>query len=560
MTGVYCGRCGSASGASSRFCRSCGGEIVVYVVEPGAQRPRMAVEPESSRGTEWPEEHNTARRSGQAEATDDALPEAVDKLRRLRNSGRLLIDEGMKRQEPISGIIWQATRGVEADKGHEVEWTDSPGRREQGVPPEGPGESPRGRGQEYRPLTPEPGGAIRPVRAVKTQRTRITPIAEPPGGATPAMHAGAVRGGVASSGGVQPQGPSQVLASASGLEPPGRSGFGVRLGLALLVIIGAIGSYIVFRERTLGTLDVAGEGRDLMRPEDLSARYIGMGEEERRKGNHEAAIEWFRRAEKLTPGNAQAMLLLARGYGEAGRPDESLETYLSLVRQHPDNLEARWQVASIYRQRNDWDLALREYRRIIALDQNSSEAALALEAIEARESSLKGEPKPARRKPRPSPTLLSGPVLPMPTLKQNEMTLVQPRLGADPGISSLKGPRLEAAGEKPDPAALAEARKDRGLRYLNIREYRAAIKEFLIALQITPEDRDLCYFIGSAYFGLQEPAMAYDYYRRVDRGKYLQVAQAGARRTEKAAEEYRRRMNQRKAELPEESQGTGSKN
>ena len=58
------------------------------------------------------------------------------------------------------------------------------------------------------------------------------------------------------------------------------------------------------------------------------------------------------------------------------------------------------------------------------------------------------------------------------------------------------------------------------MRYLNIREYRAAINEFLRALNLTPDDKDLYYFIGSSYHGLGLEAEAYDYYRRVDAGPY----------------------------------------
>ena len=71
------------------------------------------------------------------------------------------------------------------------------------------------------------------------------------------------------------------------------------------------------------------------------------------------------------------------------------------------------------------------------------------------------------------------------------------------------------------------------MRYLNIREYRAAINEFLRALNLTPEDKDLYYFIGSSYHGLGLQAEAYDYYRRVDAGPYVGPAESGAKQTRK---------------------------
>jgi tetratricopeptide (TPR) repeat protein len=100
--------------------------------------------------------------------------------------------------------------------------------------------------------------------------------------------------------------------------------------------------------------------------------------------------------------------------------------------------------------------------------------------------------------------------------------------------------------EKPDPRALADAHKKLGVRYLNVRQFRAAINEFLQALRLTPEDKDIYYFIGSSYHGLGQPADAYDYYRRVDSGPYLGPAQSGTKQTEKAAREaYKRREAQR---------------
>ena len=97
--------------------------------------------------------------------------------------------------------------------------------------------------------------------------------------------------------------------------------------------------------------------------------------------------------------------------------------------------------------------------------------------------------------------------------------------------------------EQPDLSILAQARKDRGLRYLRIGEYRAAINELLHALRINSEDQELYYHIGTAYEGLEQPARAHDYFKRVDQGPYLSAAQAATRKTAKAAEESRRRLN-----------------
>jgi tetratricopeptide (TPR) repeat protein len=100
--------------------------------------------------------------------------------------------------------------------------------------------------------------------------------------------------------------------------------------------------------------------------------------------------------------------------------------------------------------------------------------------------------------------------------------------------------------EKPDPRGLAEAHRRLGVRYLNIREFNAAINEFLQALNLTPDDKDLCYFIGSAYHGMGRYADAYDYYMRVDSGIYVVPAESGAKKTRKAAQEASKRRNDQK--------------
>ena len=107
--------------------------------------------------------------------------------------------------------------------------------------------------------------------------------------------------------------------------------------------------------------------------------------------------------------------------------------------------------------------------------------------------------------------------------------------------ANINGDKSE---DKPDPQAMADTRKKLGLRYLNIKEYRAAINEFLAALRLSPEDKDIYYFLGSAYYGLGQYANAHNYYKRVDKGQYMQVAQSGAQKTEKAARDEDKRRSQ----------------
>jgi tetratricopeptide (TPR) repeat protein len=213
-----------------------------------------------------------------------------------------------------------------------------------------------------------------------------------------------------------------------------------------------------------------------------------------------------------------------------------MKSYQSLLRIVPDHLEARLQVAEIHRARGNLNAALQEYQRIIALDQNSPQAAVALSVME---SQTAGKPEIAEVSlPRPRKILKNIPVALPGTLAQAKVPLLSSGLGA----TGIKPPALSnRPEEKPDPRAAADGHKKLGLRYFNVRQYRAAINEFLSALRLTPEDKDVYYFLGSSYYGLGEHSLAYDYYRRVDSGSYVGVAQSGAARTEKAARDEAKR-------------------
>ncbi|MGH9800609.1 MAG: tetratricopeptide repeat protein, partial [Blastocatellia bacterium] len=177
------------------------------------------------------------------------------------------------------------------------------------------------------------------------------------------------------------------------------------------------------------------------------------------------------------------------------------------------------------------------YKRVIAYDQKSPQAAFALEAIESYLSDKVLPDTASRRKgqiARNKPVDLPGDGI------QADISLQPPRMAA---ITGIKPPIANRTEDKPDPRLVADGHKKLGLRFYNVREYPAAIKEFLSAYKLNPEDKDLLYFIGSCYYGLEQFALAHDYFKRVDSGNYIGVAQSNAARTEKAArEEFKRRQ------------------
>jgi len=335
-------------------------------------------------------------------------------------------------------------------------------------------------------------------------------------------------------------GPSIVLVQASGFKP--QSGFGpkvVIVVIALLVLVAA-GIYFPFRDKLLPPPS-AESGRNLMSPDEQSALLVKEGSTERDQGKYSSAVERFHSALELAPNNPDIRFLLAQTYLLDGKIDEAQKGYREILRFAPEHLEARLQLAEIYRLRGMWPAAYKEYQNIIELNQNSPQAEAALIAIEKYEGATQPIEKTAktsqlRRIARPGPTV---PQLPG-ALIRPEIPLVAPGFSA-PGIApptTLNSIRPE---EKPDPRVVAGTHRRLGERYYNIREFRAAINEFLRALSLTPEDKDLYYLIGSSYHGLGLYSEAHDYYRRVDAGPYLGPAQSGAKQTEKAAREASKR-------------------
>ncbi|MGH9766003.1 MAG: tetratricopeptide repeat protein [Blastocatellia bacterium] len=347
---------------------------------------------------------------------------------------------------------------------------------------------------------------------------------------------------------LSPNGPSTVLVQASGFKP--QSGFAskVRIVLIALAILLGAGAYFKFRDKLLPQAYMAEEGdRNLVSPEDRSAQLVKLGESDRAQGKYDTAMEHFQSALELAPNSPDIRFLLAQTYLVTGQTDESMKGYQEILRIAPEHLDARLQLAEIYRVRGNWNAAYKEYKNIIELNQNSPQAVFALEAIEKQQDSEKPDAQTVKnsslrrnRVPRPSAPTLPGGAL------RAQVPLLPQRMTAAPGVNPPAALSSARPEERPDPRVVAETHRKLGVRYLNIRLFREAINEFLQALSLTPNDKDLYYFIGSSYHGMGQYAEAYDYYRRVDSGPYFGPAQSGTKQTEKAAKEANRRREAQK--------------
>ncbi|MGH9840543.1 MAG: tetratricopeptide repeat protein [Blastocatellia bacterium] len=614
MTMNYCGRCGSANGATARFCRQCGTELgsqaafssqsVPLNVEFSAKAAMKEKPKENTPPPEFnpaPAETSPAVEKAPPSAADDkprlftppppptppplpAVSKASTKtekagdspdvksisasLRRVRSqSGQLIIEAARQKKDQMNEIIAEAVESMH-------------GGTEELVPPSAPEKAGERQTSPLRPpaaaetkppvLLPSGGQQSKAQSVAQTaanivasatqsaaRRTSDALASVVAAASSGSSNAPVMRGTTGSlAGGAQypPHGPSSVLVQASGLKPQSfESKFFA--GIIVLAILLAAGTYFIFRDNLLNGPNPADFERNLVRAEEESDRFIKLGERDREQGNYDAAVEQFHRSLELTPNNQSARFQLARTYLAAGQQDEAMKEYQALLRIAPEHLEARLQVAEIHRVRGNWNAAYQEYQRLIALDQNSGQAQFALELIERRQAEQPGSPnsgdgktaenlrnpRDRRLQKKSAPTLPSAnPRAQAPMFSQR--TTPVPNIGPP---STLTRPPTE---EAPDPRALADSHKKLGVRYLNVREYRAALNEFLSALQLTPGDKDLYYLVGSSYNGLNQPALAYDYYRRVDSGPYVGPAQSGARLTEKAAREDFKRREQMKGD------------
>ncbi|HKQ74165.1 MAG TPA: tetratricopeptide repeat protein [Blastocatellia bacterium] len=337
-------------------------------------------------------------------------------------------------------------------------------------------------------------------------------------------------------------GPSTVLVQASGFKPQSGVGPKVLIALVALLVLLAAGIYFPFRDRLLTPAQSAPGDRNLLSAEEKSADLVRQGETDRAQRKYGAAVEQFHRALELAPNNPEIQFLLAQTHLDAGQMDDAMRGYREILRIRPEHLDARLQLAEVYRRRGNLNAAYKEYQNIIELNQNSMQAAAALDAIEKILGAIQPTEQTAkialpRGSARPRPTV---PPLPGPAIRAQVPSLTQ-RPSAVPDINPPMAISSARPEEKPDPRVVAESHKNLGVRYYRVRQYRAALNEFLRALSLTPDDQDLCYLIGSSYHGLGLLADAHSYYRRVYSGPYLGPAQSGTKQTEKAAREASKR-------------------
>lgn len=528
MTMNYCGRCGAANGTAARYCRQCGAELNNQAtfssasarlnVEFSARSASKEFQREALAQTTTPtnfDSADTGKLTSQATSTpeqtqppindSDSSDKAIsESLKRIRASGPLIVEAVKKKKERINQIIAESIE-------------------------------PRSK-SDSKPLVTVAKSESKALNSPSpTQQAAKSQFSATNRKSTGSLISGYSTGRASGTGQLPPNGPSSVLAQASGLGKNSNFGSKLRIGVFAAILLLSISGWFLLKDKLSQPSRLLDAGRNLLSAEEQSSYLIKRAQHDREQGQYETAIGYFQSALALTPDNSEVHFMLAQTFASATRTEDALREYQTVLRLVPEHLESRLQIANIHRSRNQWPTAISEYKRIIAFDQTSSQAAIALEAIEAYESGkVDADPKIKRKNvvAQNVPVTLPGgdsqPAIPLPL----------PRMSS---VAGIKPPVATQPEERPDPRAAADGHKKLGLRYYNVREYPAAIKEFLASYRLTPEDKDLLYFIGSCYYGLGQHAQAHDYFKRVDSGNYVGVAQSNAARTEKAAREEAKR-------------------
>jgi tetratricopeptide (TPR) repeat protein len=570
MTITYCGKCGSANGNSARYCRQCGVELSSQTAlsqrstslnveffpiggtkdnrEDQSQSEQITISASGSISVDPP-----PSRSDQDEAQPD--PIAISKsLRRVRASGSLILEvASKKKQDEMNAIIALAIEGFD-------QHPDQPEKLLQASQPQPPNPV-FGKLKRRMPLSLPPKdrlkipSATQPLVAFAESiqgvwRKAVNAMTTPARGSDSSSSA-------ASGNSIIPTGPSIVLAQASGLNTKRNLSPKLIGGLIAIALLISIGVYQIVRDRLLSPDQTANSERELQTAEEQSEKNVQLGKEAKTRGLYDDALSYFNKALSMTPNRSEVVFLIAKTHSAAGQTEDAVRAFRAVLRIDPENLEARLSLAQIYRALGNWNSAYQEFQRIIALDQGSKEASVALDAIEEKAGVVKQAPSPS-----PSVSVRSrsvakkSPVLPPAAAAQSQMTFFSQEVPATQTIRP-PAPESDKKDESLEPRAVAESRKNLGLRFLQVKLYRPAINEFLASLKLMPEDKDIYYFIGTAYSGLGQSEQAHEYYKRVDSGKYLQVSQAGAKKTEKAAREAakQRRSDMMKNDLGVELQG-----
>lgn len=106
--------------------------------------------------------------------------------------------------------------------------------------------------------------------------------------------------------------------------------------------------------------------------------YSLLANQEFKKGNKKAALEWLKMGVRRNPTNATAFRNLARGYVRVKDYDKAKEAYRRALALDPNNAALRYEYAKLLKKTGDNDGYLAELKRAYALDPKNPKIAAAM--------------------------------------------------------------------------------------------------------------------------------------------------------------------------------------
>ena len=547
MTVTYCGTCGTANGVAAKFCRHCGAELsaqnpltVSPVTTAQARQAQLRIVTPEAEIIPLAPAVNVIELPPQLVEENQHASESLRRLREAQIIEARQEEEARQYKQAVSQRLSQrlastqqsvqqsAQQRAPAQKNARAAVATSAleAPQAQPTPPETKVDIPL--------VTPKqlknPPVPIRSQQADPDKTDFKTPERNPERRNAERNDA---RGALSSSSVLNPASAMQQV------EAQNRSGFAARLAASMLGIGLLFGGFYAYRHQVFSGNLISGV-RNLLSPEEQSAQLLQASRSDLEAGKVEEATQKLERAVELTPSEPITHEQLADAYVQRGRTEEALRTLDGLLKLAPEHLDARLKLAALQRRQGNLSEARAQYQKIINLDHESQQAAQALDAIEALDATLNATTLAANngetaRQRRQSGLKRVGPVLPMAATARPPVTVLgQTPLGV-PATNNYFDWSPRRSLEAPDPGTVAAMHKNTGIRYYNIREYGAALRELQQATHLTPNDKEIYYFLGGTYRGLGQPLKAFDSYKRCDSGTYAEVAQSGAKQTEKAA-------------------------
>jgi tetratricopeptide (TPR) repeat protein len=334
-------------------------------------------------------------------------------------------------------------------------------------------------------------------------------------------------------------GAASALAQASGIEQHPRSNRALYISLVVLtVLLGGL-AFIIFQKQSMATFSGTRAEFNLVDPGEKSAALVKQGDEKYKAGDFPAALAQFQQAVKFEPRNAQALAGLAQSSAALGQNNEALSASEKALEIDDKNLVALLVRADVYRTRGSWREAYQDYQKILAIDQNSDQAAEAVTAIEryvlavrdaernANAPRVKGS-KPGHEKSLPE---ASSP---------EDVPLSQPN--TVPG-ARISVPGLPEFDLKNQAREIGEQLKKKGIDLQKGNKYGESVATLERALALLPDDKDIFYHLGTSYSFLKQPEKALENYLKCTSGPYAPVAQKAAIKAQKAYnDEQRKRL------------------